>query len=104
MPKSWIDAHRVCEDGGKHEGDLELITWERVDKDGYKLGWGNCYIEESDEMKQKFEKEFNSDHKKLYDYRPQAFRWRCCGTDGNQEFGCDHHGSGSNPCSCDYCR
>jgi len=104
MSPSWIDAHRACEDSGKHEGDLELITWESVSEFGDKLGWGNIVVEESDEMKQKFEAEFNGSQEKLYEHWPRAFRWTCCGTDGNQKYGCDHHGSGSKACSCDFCR
>ena len=48
MSPSWIDAHRACEDGAKHEGDLELITWESTSELREKLGWGNCLIEESE--------------------------------------------------------
>jgi hypothetical protein len=104
MSATWIDAHRACEDGGKHEGTLELITWESTDSDGDRLGWGNVLIDEADELEKKFETEFNSSHEKLYEYRPQAFRWTCCGTQGDQDFGCDHHGSGSRACTCDFCR
>jgi hypothetical protein len=68
------------------------------------MGWGNCLASESDEMKGKFENDFNSNEAKLYEYWPQAFRWTCCGTEGDQRFGCDHHGSGSTPCSCDFCK
>src|SRR6266498_4166168 len=92
----WYDPHRLCEDGNKHEGRLELITWSSGDGE---LGWGNCIAEESDELKEKFEKEFKGDEKKMYEYWPQGFRWTCCGTEGDQMFGCDHHGTGSGACS-----
>jgi len=68
------------------------------------MGWGNCLASESDELKEKFEKEFNSNEEKMYEYWPQGFRWTCCGTEGDQRFGCDHHGNGSTPCSCDFCK
>ena len=35
--------------------------------------------------------------------RPRAFRWTCCGLSGNWSRGCDHHGSGEIPCTCDFC-
>jgi hypothetical protein len=105
MPTSsqWYDRHRKCEDGNSHEGKLELITWTST-ADGGRMGWGNCLATESDELKEKFEKEFNSNEEKMYDYWPQGFRWTCCGTVGDQLFGCDHHGEGSTPCSCDFCK
>lgn len=101
--KVWYDKHRKCQDGYKHEGKLELITWNSVE-DGYEKGWGNVVIEESDDMRTKFEEEFKGDEAKLYEYWPQAFRWTCCGTDAGMDWGCDHHGSGSRACTCDYCR
>jgi hypothetical protein len=99
----WYDRHRKCEDGNSHEGKLELITWTSTD-DGERMGWGNCLATESDELKEKFEKEFDSNEEKMYDYWPQGFRWTCCGTVGDQLFGCDHHGAGSTPCTCDFCK
>jgi hypothetical protein len=50
------------------------------------------------------QKDLKGDEKKLYDEWPQGFRWTCCGTPGDQKFGCDHHGRGSKPCTCDFCR
>ncbi|KAL6405417.1 hypothetical protein AUP68_11171 [Ilyonectria robusta] len=105
MPASsqWCDRHRRCEDGCSHEGKLELITWTST-AGGDRMGWGNCLASESDALKEKFEKEFNSNEEKMYEYWPQGFRWTCCGTEGDQRFGCDHHGNGSTPCSCDFCK
>ncbi|KAH8656404.1 hypothetical protein BGZ61DRAFT_372375 [Ilyonectria robusta] len=105
MPTSsqWYDRHRRCKDGCSHEGKLELITWTST-AGGDRMGWGNCLASESDELKEKFEKEFNSNEEKMYEYWPQGFRWTCCGTEGDQRFGCDHHGNGSTPCSCDFCK
>jgi hypothetical protein len=80
---------------------LELITWS-CPKDG--LGWGNIVEEESDDHRRKFEVEFGGDEEKFYKYWQQAFRWTCCGTDAGMDWGCDHHGSGSKPCTCDFCR
>ncbi|KZP08178.1 hypothetical protein FIBSPDRAFT_803285 [Athelia psychrophila] len=100
----WYDRFRICDDRGKHEGRLELVTWDCVDDEGDALGWGGCFIEESDDLRKKYEGEFGRDPSKLYEHWPQAFRWTCCGTSADMKHGCDHHGSGSRPCTCDYCR
>ena len=101
---AWYDKHRKCMDGNKHEGRLELITWESPESDKDKTGWGNCFIEESAELKAKFESKYKSDEAKFYGYWPQGFRWTCCGGAGDNNQGCDHHGSGSTPCTCDFCQ
>lgn len=110
----WYDKHRLCEDNAKHEGRLELITWSvpassqrPTDGDDFceDMGWGNCVAgEDSDSLRQKFETEFAGSEEKLYEYWPQGFRWTCCGLGGDQNFGCDHHGKGATPCSCDFCK
>lgn len=110
----WYDKHRLCRDGAKHEGRLELITWSvpassqrPADGDDFceDMGWGNCVAgEDSDDLRQKFETEFAGSEERLYEYWPQGFRWTCCGTEGDQDFGCDHHGKGPTPCSCDFCQ
>jgi len=97
----WHDKHRKCDDGGRHEGRLELITWSLPDSD---VGWGNCFKEESDDLKRQFEIEYGGDEEKFYGWWPQGFRWTCCGNEGDNTFGCDHHGTGKKPCSCDFCR
>ncbi|KAJ7217714.1 hypothetical protein GGX14DRAFT_597525 [Mycena pura] len=97
----WYDKHRKCQDGRNHEGRLELITWDCPEEE---LGWGACFADESDDLKKKFETEFGSDEEKFFEHWPQGFRWTCCGTDGGMDYGCDHHGSGSRSCTCDYCR
>ncbi|KAG7001403.1 hypothetical protein G7Y79_00032g067560 [Physcia stellaris] len=105
-PQVWYDAHRRCEDGANHEGRLELITWPSLAADTgdeEDLGWGACFAEESEDLKHKFETEYEGDEEKWYHYWPQGFRWTCCGTAGDQMFGCDHHGSGSRACTCDFC-
>lgn len=69
----WYDEHRRCEDGNKHEGRLELITWsaEPADEEWDEpMGWGNTIATESDELKRKFENEFHSDEVKMYEYWP----------------------------------
>lgn len=86
-------------------GRLELITWEYTDpqtKD--RMGWGNVIIEEAEDMKRKFQVDCRGKKSLLFKKWPQAFRWTCCGTDGGMNWGCDHHGSGSKPCTCDFCR
>ncbi|KDR72151.1 hypothetical protein GALMADRAFT_126628 [Galerina marginata CBS 339.88] len=97
----WYDEFRKCQDGSIHEGRLELITWPNK-KDG--TGWGGCFAEESDDLRRKFEDEFNGDEAKFHAYWPQGFRWTCCGTDAGMDWGCDHHGTGSRACTCDFCR
>src|SRR6204780_1484505 len=67
-------------------------------------GWGNCFTDESEDLRHKFEIDFGGDLEKFHDYRPQAFRWCCCGLEADVPYGCDHHGSGTRPCTCDYCR
>ncbi|KAF7376440.1 hypothetical protein MSAN_00059600 [Mycena sanguinolenta] len=97
----WYDKHRLCQDGTTHEGRLELITWNCPEKG---LGWGACFADESDDLKTKFKLKFGGDEAKFFDYWPQGFRWTCCGTDAGMSYGCDHHGSGSRPCTCDFCK
>jgi len=97
----WYDRHRKCKDGGQHDGKLELITWPSP-REG--LGWGGCFAEESDDLKRKFEVEYGGDEARFYKHCPQGFRWTCCGTNASIKYGCDHHGMGSKPCTCDYCR
>ena len=98
----WSEKYqRKCNDGGRHDGLLELMTWNYVEE-GTELGWGGCYAEDSEKLQKKFREEFNSNEEKFYDYWPQGFRWTCCGATGDVDF-CDHHGSGSTKCRCDYC-
>ena len=86
-----------------HEGKLELITWSG-ESEGYALGWGASFEEESEDPRNMFEERFRGDVQRFYAYRPQAFRWTCCGTSASMDYGCDHHGAGSQPCTCDFCR
>ncbi|KDR69935.1 hypothetical protein GALMADRAFT_255247 [Galerina marginata CBS 339.88] len=97
----WYDRFRKCKDGSRHEGRLELITWPNA-KEG--TGWGQCFADEADDLRRKFEEEYDGDEGKFFKYWPQGFRWTCCGTDSGMKWGCDHHGSGSKPCTCDFCR
>ncbi|KAF7306001.1 hypothetical protein HMN09_00754600 [Mycena chlorophos] len=92
---------RKCDDGHLHEGRLELITWDCPEEG---LGWGACLKEESDDLKKTFETEYEGDLLKFFDYWPQGFRWTCCGLSGDVNYGCDHHGTGKTPCTCDFCR
>ncbi|KAK7055546.1 hypothetical protein R3P38DRAFT_2847746 [Favolaschia claudopus] len=97
----WYDKFRMCDDGTMHEGRLELVTWD-CPEEGF--GWGAYPAEESAELKELFEIEFDGDEEKFFDYWPRGFRWTCCGTHARMKFGCDHHGKGSVPCTCDFCR
>jgi hypothetical protein len=92
------------EDKSYHHGEAELITWEWEDPDLGKIGWGSTLAAEADDLKAKFEGEFGGSEERLYQYWPQAFRWTCCGADGALEWGCDHHGTGLTPCTCDFCK
>ena len=97
----WYDRYRKCKDGSLHERKLELMTWPSPQEE---LGWGGCFADESDDLKRKFEGQFGGDEARFYKHWPQGFRWTCCGTDAGMKWGCDHHGTGSKPCSCDFCR
>ncbi|KAI0314127.1 hypothetical protein OF83DRAFT_1138190 [Amylostereum chailletii] len=98
---AWYDRHRKCKDGSLHEGALELITWD-CPKEG--TGWGRCFLDEADDLKRKFEGKFGGSEEKFFAYWPQGFRWTCCGMGGDMRWGCDHHGTGKKPCTCDFCR
>ncbi len=98
----WFDKHRKCDDGSFHFGELELITWEGVNQ-GETLGWGCCVLEECEELKETFMKEYNEDHEKFFKYWPQGYRWTCCAISGDMPYGCDHHGTGPKACTCDFC-
>ncbi|KAJ7497606.1 hypothetical protein FB451DRAFT_1018170 [Mycena latifolia] len=97
----WYDKHRMCRDGYKHEGRLELVIW---DCELQGTGWGACAVEDSEDLKRIFETEFGGDEEKLFAYWPKGFRWTCCGTHARMAHGCDHHGTGTCPCTCDFCR
>ncbi|KAJ7826097.1 hypothetical protein B0H14DRAFT_2453212 [Mycena olivaceomarginata] len=97
----WYDKHRMCRDGNKHEGRLEIVTWESPE---HNTGWGACDKDRAEEVKRYFETDMEGDEELLFKYMPTAFRWTCCGTHARKNPGCDHHGSGSYPCTCDFCR
>lgn len=100
-PVVWYDKHRRCRDGNKHEGRLELITWSCPLEE---TGWGHVVENEAADFKRKFEVQYGGNEERFYKYWPQGFRWTCCGTDAGMDYGCDHHGSGTQPCTCDFCR
>ncbi|KDQ17581.1 hypothetical protein BOTBODRAFT_155631 [Botryobasidium botryosum FD-172 SS1] len=97
----WYDKHRKCRDKSLHEGRLELITWTLP---GLDVGWANLPLEKAEDGKRLFETEFGGDEDKFFDYWPRGFRWTCCGLEGSKPYGCDHHGTGKEPCTCDFCR
>ncbi|KAF9037376.1 hypothetical protein BDZ89DRAFT_1061535 [Hymenopellis radicata] len=97
----WYDRHRFCRDGSKHHGKLELITWPSRKEE---TGWGHCFEDESADLKKKYEQEYGSNDAKFFKHWPQGYRWTCCGTDGGMSWGCDHHGTGPSPCTCDFCK
>ncbi|KAL0568583.1 hypothetical protein V5O48_013401 [Marasmius crinis-equi] len=103
----WYDWYRACEDGGLHEGKLELMTWDySLPEFEMELGFGGATRDQADHLKEIFESDlFGGDLEKFYKYRPNAFRWTCCGAPGDVKLGCDHHGKGNprKPCSCDFC-
>lgn len=59
-PTIWHDVPeniRRCDDGGRHDGALEIVTWD-TPNDGTglsPLGWGACVLGESEQLKDKFE-------------------------------------------------
>lgn len=95
----------------KHDGILELMTWEGIEEEGYELGWAAVLKEEADDLKRLFKEKYNSNEEAFFKYWPQGFRWTCCGLagdilclrDGVMECGCDYHGTGSMPCQFDFC-
>ncbi|KZW03512.1 hypothetical protein EXIGLDRAFT_664113 [Exidia glandulosa HHB12029] len=102
---NWSDKYRGCQDGSTHQGKLELITWtSEPDSDGERTGFGAVYLNEAEDVKTMFKKKFKGDEEKFFKWRPAAFRWTCCGLDGDQNFGCDHHDVRyPKPCMCDFC-
>jgi hypothetical protein len=102
---TWFDKYRgPLMDKSYHQGDAELITWEWTAPGLGRIGWGNTLAAEAADLRAKFEGEFGGSAERLYLYWPQAFRWTCCGADGSVEYGCDHHGTGPRPCTCDFCK
>jgi hypothetical protein len=55
-------------------------------------------------VRAQFENECRGKKSVFFKKRPHAFRWTCCGVEGSSNFGCDHHGTGRQPCMCDFCR
>lgn len=55
-------------------------------------------------LKRMFKVKYNGDEASFHKYWPQGFRWTCCGTNVGIDWRCDHHGTGSKPCTCDFCR
>ncbi|WIA12928.1 hypothetical protein OEZ85_006544 [Tetradesmus obliquus] len=70
---------------------------------GIEMGWGACDLQECENVRQTFLTKYGGDEAKFFEYWPQGFRWTCCAATGDQSYGCDHHGTGSKPCCCDYC-
>ena len=106
---TWVDNWRGCGDGTYHFGTLDLISWDGVDRDGkteWLLGFGGVLREEGEEMRDLFVNKYHSNCVKFCKFRPDAFRWTCCGVSvGGGVSGCDHHGNPSAhaPCRCDFC-
>lgn len=101
MGKKWYDRYRLCRDGSKHHGKLEVMTsGERSEG----TGWGNIALDEAQEVKKLWETKYGCDPKRFFKSYPLSFRWTCCGTDGGMVWGCDHHGTGPQPCTCDFCK
>ena len=87
-----------------HEGEVDLIIWP-YEEDGCELGWGGVAADKADEFKAMFLNEYDGNEKRFAEYWDNAFRWTCCGSSlGEGTQGCDHHGRGSVPCSCPFCR
>jgi hypothetical protein len=92
------------DDKSFHFGTLELITWEWTNEYADRLGSANVFIAEANDMRKILTEKCGGDEERFHAYWPQAFRWSCCGLDDSMAYGCDHHGTGPKPCSCDFCR
>jgi hypothetical protein len=46
------EKQRKCEDGGRHSGSLEIVTWETPEQD---MGWACEPLDEAAALKTKFE-------------------------------------------------
>jgi hypothetical protein len=57
------ENHRKCDDGGRHSGSLEIVTWETPVDEYHKeqMGWGCTLLEESAGLKKEFEVGFQAD-------------------------------------------
>ena len=78
-----------------HKGKLELVEWgmrggpDMLDEYGDEqeaLGWGGCFVEESDELKAKFEESHGERTPQnlaaFHDgHHDGCFRWTCCGNE-----------------------
>lgn len=81
------------------------MTWEWTNPDiGHRMGWGNSLIEDAPEVRRRSEVDCKGKKSLFFKQKPRAFRWTCCGTHAGMNFGCDHHGGGSKPCTCDFCQ
>eukprot|EP01063_Lacrimia_lanifica_P033139 TRINITY_DN5820_c0_g2_i2.p1 TRINITY_DN5820_c0_g2~~TRINITY_DN5820_c0_g2_i2.p1 ORF type:complete len:372 (+),score=120.63 TRINITY_DN5820_c0_g2_i2:127-1242(+) len=78
-----------------HDGELQLMTWlMEEEKDVGQLRLFRTVCEGKEDV-------YFKHPKGTHEY----FRWTCCRqTWGEGKNGCDHHGTGSTPCSCDFCR
>lgn len=92
--------------GETHCGELELITW-NMDDDNYRV---DLDIDNADSAAARALESCGRDHGRLFDERPDAFRWTCCGARGSEtSYGCHHHHhvywrrEGST-CKCEECR
>ena len=105
---AWWEAHRKkTEDGTEHFGRLELMTWRCVDEDGDELGFAGFVASEDEEVRREFQDKYGGDEARYFEYRPEGFRWTCCGVAADiGTYGCDHHGDPRAPsaCRCDFCR
>ncbi|WIA33074.1 hypothetical protein OEZ86_006230 [Tetradesmus obliquus] len=82
---------------------MDLITWKGEDEGGEELGFGACNLEECEELREVVETKYGGDEARFFGYWPHGFRWTCCAMTGDMSCGCDHHGTGSKPCCCDFC-
>ena len=92
--------------GETHCGELELITW-NMDDDNYRV---DLDIDNADSAVARALESCGREYGRVFDERPDAFRWTCCGARGSEtSYGCHHHHhvywrrEGST-CKCEECR
>ena len=112
--RAWYAKHRQANDGSKHRGRLELITWSGMCK-GERVGFAckqgpaeererrlyERMVEEIGDAEKATELYFELCCRRSPYKGTEAFRWSCCGMcHANGFCGCDHH---REHCLCDFC-
>ncbi|KZT67283.1 hypothetical protein DAEQUDRAFT_729322 [Daedalea quercina L-15889] len=62
-------------------------------------GLGQRLPREAEHLRREFEVDCKGKKSLFFKRWPQGFRWTCCDLDGETNYGCDHRGGGSKPCT-----